>query len=98
MTGEELKKAREHLGLSQLGLAVIATMSPRQIQDFEAGKSALPQGLEGPLQRAIAAAMSAFWADVNRRTADAAESEPSHVRMRGEVSLASLAEKFSQHF
>jgi transcriptional regulator with XRE-family HTH domain len=41
MTGDELKKARDLLGLSQLSLAVLVQVSFRQIEEFEARKVSL---------------------------------------------------------
>ena len=65
MTGDELRKAREELGLSALSVAVLVQVSVRQIEEFEAGKSSLPKEVEQPLQRAIQAAMDARWCSSN---------------------------------
>jgi DNA-binding transcriptional regulator YiaG len=65
VTGDELKKARERLGISQLSLAVLVQVGLRQIEEFEAGKSPLPSGIEKPLQRAIQAAVDELWRSSN---------------------------------
>jgi transcriptional regulator with XRE-family HTH domain len=56
ISGEQVKAARELIGLSQLALAVQLQFGLRAVAEFEAGKQTLPRATLDALRRALEAA------------------------------------------
>jgi transcriptional regulator with XRE-family HTH domain len=56
ISGQQLRIARDLIGLSQLALAVTMQVGRKKVEDFEAGRISFPPELLSPLRRAFEAA------------------------------------------
>jgi DNA-binding transcriptional regulator YiaG len=63
ITGEQLKAARELIGLSRLALAVHLQVGLARVAEFEEGRPALPSDILAPLVRALEATGVIFVAE-----------------------------------